>query len=497
MTQAAVAERPKVGLGTKLAYGVGSVAYGAKNSLMGALLFYYSDLKHLPAHWVSLALAVSVVVDALWDPTVGQVSDTTTTRLGRRHPFMYFAAAPVAICFALLWNPPNIGPTGLIIYMSVLIVVLRMVISLYEVPNSALAPELAPNYDERTSLLAYRYLFGTVGGAAVTIMGLLVFLHKTPEFPLGQKNVAAYGPYAITVAVIMFASILASTLGTHNQIPFLRKPPRTSPGLKAIVGQIVVTLTNRNFVVLALSGMIFGVSNGLGSGLQLYFTTYLWELPTNMQAVVLFGGIFASIAGVVAAPIFAKRFGKKQTCITLFFLSIFLSAGPIALRLFDLMPPNGSAALVWILTLDRAVAGGLGIMGFIIVSSMIADIVEESEVKTGRRSEGLLMAADTFLQKVAGGVATMIPGLLLTLVAFPTNVTPGNPPAQIMTLAWIYLPITVGLNLCSTSLIFFYRIDRKQHEENLRKLAESAAIAETADPDLLVADGAAALTRPI
>src|ERR1041385_249739 len=71
------------------------------------------------------------------------------------------------------------------------------------------------------------------------------------------------------------------------------------------------------------------------------------------------------------------------------------------------VPANGTVLLFLVLIADRMVSMGLGIMGFVIVSSMIADIVEDIEVKSGQRSEGLLFSADTVLQKIAQGLAIM------------------------------------------------------------------------------------------
>jgi Na+/melibiose symporter-like transporter len=118
-------------------------------------------------------------------------------------------------------------------------------------------------------------------------------------------------------------------------------------------------------------------------------------------------------------------------------------------------------------------------MGFIIVSSMIADIVEEIELTTGQRSEGLLFAADTFLQKVTTGVAAGIPGWMLLRVGLPVGAHPKTVDPHIMIhLAELYLPVVTVLMLCSTTCIAFYRIDRSKHQENLRRIADAAAIAE-------------------
>src|SRR6185436_10926937 len=125
---------------------------------------------------------------------------------------------------------------------------------------------------------------------------------------------------------------------------------------------------------------------------------------------------------------------------------------------------------------DSIVTGILGIAGFIIVTSMIADIVEDSQRQTGRRSEGLLFSADTLLQKVVSGVTTIIPGILLSFVGFHRGMNEATMDPQIMIrLAWIYLPLTVVVSLASITCWSFYRITKEDHERNLEMIRNAAA----------------------
>ena len=89
------------------------------------------------------------MIDALWDLMVGQISNNTRTRIGRRHPFMYASALPVALCVVFMLNPPaGLSHMGLLIYIASLAIGSRLMISLYEIPNTALVAELAPDYDK-------------------------------------------------------------------------------------------------------------------------------------------------------------------------------------------------------------------------------------------------------------------------------------------------------------------------------------------------------------
>jgi Na+/melibiose symporter-like transporter len=128
---------------------------------------------------------------------------------------------------------------------------------------------------------------------------------------------------------------------------------------------------------------------------------------------------------------------------------------------------------------------------------MLADVVEEVQVQTGRRSEGLLFAADSLLRKLTTSFTTLLPGLIIAYVHFPQHAKPGHiDPAILRHLALIYLPITTVLTLCSTSVLLFYRGDRARHEHNLERIAEAAALMEAADPDLEFTGTGGSVTTP-
>jgi Na+/melibiose symporter-like transporter len=458
---------------TRLAYGLGAVAFGAKLQLFGLLLLFYNQIVGLPAADVSFVLAASVVIDALWDPLVGQLSDNTRSRWGRRHPYLYAVAVPLAVCFALLWRPPFGWSHGaLVAWLAVFVILVRLLLSLHEIPSAALMPELARGYDERTTLLGTRYFFGTIGAAISTVLGFAVFLRSTPEHPFGQLDRAGYAPFGATIAVIMLLAILASALGTHRQIPRLHAPPSRTGSLTGMLRAATDTLSNRNFVVIAVSGLLHGINQGVHGGLAVYFSTYFWLLPSEKLLWLSLAPLPANAAAAVAAPLVARRWGKKRACVSLFLATIGLANLPLAAALVGWMPPPGTVAQFAILLADRLVVAALGTAGFIVVTSMIADIVEEAELKTGRRSEGLLIAADTFLQKVSAGVAILIPGLFLALVAFPPHADPSTlDPGVMRKLAFITLPMWIVIGLASTSVLLLYRIDRQSHEANLARLA--------------------------
>jgi glycoside/pentoside/hexuronide:cation symporter, GPH family len=164
-------------------------------------------------------------------PVVGHLSDHLRSRWGRRHPFMYAAALPVAASYSLLWSPPaGWGARTLLVWFVAIAVLVRIYIAVYEIPSAALVPELTDHYDERASILSWRFLFGWWGGLTMAVLAYAVFLQPDAEHPVGVLNPAGYRRYRVVAALVMLAAVLVSAVGTHQFIPRLRPPPaRRSP----------------------------------------------------------------------------------------------------------------------------------------------------------------------------------------------------------------------------------------------------------------------------
>ncbi|QUD90063.1 MFS transporter [Phenylobacterium montanum] len=470
------------GFATTLAYGSGAIATGvAYAGLSGAVLQYYlNQVLRVPAYIVGLAIMVSLIVDAVVDPLVGQWSDNVRSRWGRRHPFLYASAPLGALAFYFLWNAPQglAGP-ALVAFTLALLVVVRIAGSLYDIPSNALAPELAPDYDARTTLVAFRFLFLVIGGVVMTVILNAVLLRNDATHPLGLLNRHGYEQFGLIGGLGIGAAILVSSLGTHGRIRHLHLPPVRKPTLAQTFGEIRQTLTNPSLLALMISGLLSGISGGMMQGLNNYFYTHLWGLSPGQIAFLVVVTYVGSFLSVILAPILSKRFGKKPAMITTFSVYLVAALTPMTRKLMGLMPANGSPWLMPILILDAVIAGTLVILGFVIVSSMVADVVEDVAVKTGQRSEGLLFATNGLLSKFTTGIGAFLAGMMVTAVHFPAHAAQGTVPESLMRhLALLYLPAHAILTAASIAVLVFYRIDRATHEHNLSQLREAALLAE-------------------
>ncbi len=454
------------------------MAFGAKdNAFSYFLLFYYTQVLGLSPGLGGLALFLALVFDAISDPLVGYVSDRWRSRWGRRHPFMYFSALPVAIGFFFLWNPPAaLSEQGLFVYLLSLAILVRTLITLYEIPSSALGPELSGDYDQRTSLFGYRYLFGWWGGLSMAALMYGWLLQSTAEYPNGQLNPGGYHTYGIVAAVVMCLAILISARGTHAYIPYLRRPEAPKPfDARRIVREIRETLSNRSYLMLFVAGLFFAVAVGVSASLNLYFNTYFWELqPRQIFGIVLMQ-FFSALIALIASRRVSERWDKRQSALGLMVAGILFGPLPVVLRLLQLFPGNESPYLLPILMAHGMIEVAIVVAVSIILTSMVADLVETIEITTGRREEGLLLATRTFSQKVVAGAGTFIAGLVLTAIRFPADAQPGEvDPGTVAQLGLAAAPLVSGFFFIGFLFVRGYSVSREDHERNLTTLAGRA-----------------------
>lgn len=475
-------DAPKLGRPTKLIYGFGSIAYGVKDAAFRTyLLWYYNYIVGAPPALVSAAIMVALIIDAISDPIIGQLSDQLRTRWGRRHPLMYASAIPAAGSFLLLWfPPPGLEGTALFLYLVLLSSAVRTFITLYEIPSSALAPELAADYDDRTSIASYRYFFGYLGGVGLSFVTLLYFMRPSEAYPIGQLNPNAYFLFGLFGAGLMIISVLASTAGTHHRIRYLRQNPNAAMKFRPLTMLVMMgrTFANRNFLAVLGFGVLKYSGIGITGALTLYFGTFFWEFNNTELAILSVDLIAAAALAMIVAPLASRMIGKRNAAFVFAILAAVLGTLPFILRLNGWFFENGDPRLLPTFFFMHAAYSTCGISSAILVHAMIGDVVDDSSLKTGRRAEGLFYAANSFMQKCVSGIGVFVAGIMLTLVNFPKGARPGDVPQEsIDALAIAYVPLLVILYIGGAMFLYFYRIDRSDHEANLEKVRQKDAAA--------------------
>ncbi len=459
----------------KMAHGMGSIAYGVKdNGFSTFLLLFYNQVVGLDAGIVGTAIMVALIADAFVDPVIGELSDRTRSRWGRRLPWLYTAPIPLAIMWMLLWNPPVMTDSMTVVWLIGFAIIVRALVSMCEVPSVALVPELTPDYDERTIVMRYRYLFGWGGGLFIMLLAYGVFFGGEK----GLTDPAGYFGYALTGALLMAGAVLLSAAGQHRRIarPSIARV-ETSTGLRAILHEMKRTLSNRAFLWLVAAALFGYINQGITFAMTNYLLGFFWQLNQIEligYVVMLFGTMI--VAFLLVAPLSA-RLGKRDAAILSGFLSLAINSGIYFAYIADVFPGlPGKPSIIWMFSLVFF-ANIFAILLMILSSSMMADVVEASQSETGRRSEGLFFAGYFFMQKLATGIGIFIAGQILSWAAFPSDAKQGQVSALVLDdLAWGYMISILIIGIIGLAIMRKFPISRDDHQARLELLGDAARL---------------------
>lgn len=478
------AAAPPLSRTVRTGYGVGAMADGIKSTAFSTyLLLYFNQVLGVPAGIVSTAIALTLIVDAVFDPIIGRISDLTRSRMGRRHPYIYGAAIPTALFFALTWFPPaGLSDAMMGVWIFAFASLARLSMSAYQVPANALGAELTQDYAERTRLYGLRYWFAYAGTFAFAAFALKFFFVATPEFPKGQLNPAGYVPFAFAGAALILISILICGWGTRSRIPYLRQAESqpASPGLLAHLKEMGAAFRNRAFLTIFGFAIFKWTAIGVYSATSLYFGTYVYKLSSGQLALLTADGFLAVCIALPLAPVFTRWWGKRSAALWLAMFGVLLGTFPLVLVYFDLFFAPGHPLLLPTLLVVGAIYGAAVAISLMTASSMLADVVEDDAVRSGGHNAGLFFAAASFSAQCAGGLGILAAGIVLETSRFPAGVDPAKV-TEAMTDSLIvhYVPMVVGLWAIGCLLIWFYPITEAKHLANIERLRAREAEARS------------------
>jgi len=466
-----VTDQLSVPVRSKVAFGVGASAEAICLITFGAFaMFYYNQVLGVPATLAGLAPTLALIADAVTDPLMGSISDRwRSTRWGRRHPFMFAAPIPVALCYFAIFNPPDGLTTGwLFAWFTAFAVLLRSFMTLFHVPHLALGSELSKNYTERSRVMSYNNFFGWIGGAGSYWAALTFAFGATAEYANGLLNPNAYPSFAALAAVVVAIILYSSAWFTRDRIPLLPKPPKDLPAFsfRAFFADVASALSNKNYLVLLLGFFFLSVMLGVRSGLGIYVSTYYWELVPAQIRYFIIGTFVGYVSGFAFTTLIHRHFDKRRTILsTAIALSVF-PAMPVILRMVGWFPENHTAALVPILIAFGALGSASGSILNISVMSALSDVADENELRVGHRQEGILYSARSFFAKADQALGHFIAGVSLDLISFPQRAKPGAVDAETLWyLGVIDSPASIIPGLVACAFYARYRIDRARYDE--------------------------------
>jgi GPH family glycoside/pentoside/hexuronide:cation symporter len=466
----------QVGLGTKLAYGIGALSDSIKTfSFTTFLLFYYTTVLGLPGTLLGLAMSVGLVWDAAVDPLIGHVSDRATVKFGRRHTFMLVGAVCAGASFIAVFNPPSGLSTGaLFAWLMASSLCLRSSNSLFMVPYYALGAELTMDYHERTSISGYRAGSVLAGTLVATAAAFLLFL---PNEAAGGGDAKftrdSYASMGMAFGLAITIAGLVATFGTPRE-----RPERASSaaaqgrGVSALRRTVLGTLRHRSFRVLVLSSALSLMAAAINAALAMHFLTYHARIVASQAITVYFVAFYAgALAGVFVWVRVTRWIEKHQVYAATTMVTAFvMSAG---YWLVGEGRPFGTGH-VSILLVGNGLAGFFGTAAAVIVPSMMADVTAQDEVDTGRRRDGIFFGIYSFGQQLSGGLAVLIAGILVDRVAGLVPAQAEQSAITVERLAMISNLLPAVILAGAAVVALRYRLTRREVQSIQRELVMSA-----------------------
>ena len=414
-----------ISLHNRLLYSSGIVSHALKEAAMGVfVLLYYKQVLGLSGTLTGLAIGISIIWDGISDPLIGAWSDRLRSRIGRRHPLMIAAVIPMAAGFVMLYGPPGsvLSDQGLLFtWLLISILLVRTALTFFMVPYLALGAEITEDYHERTQLAAVRTNMAWIIGTLVSATAL-IFLFKEENGLDGRFLIDNYHFFGWVNALLVILFSVICIAGTWQYIPKLASGKGHADS--NMLRDIFITFRNKNFLYMVMLDMAVGGIGSITATLLMVTYIYFWQLDA-IQTSLLFAGpiILAVLLSAVFSRSLNRLFEKQQilrlTCALTSINLLWLTP----LKLFDLLPDNSTVVFA-LIYFNWAIHMTMTILRVITVHSMLADIVDEQELATGKRKEGVVFAAAFFSSKFMGAFGYLIAGPFLDLIGLQAGAQP-------------------------------------------------------------------------
>ena len=407
---------PRLSLLKKLLYGSGDWGVSSYVTLRQIFYaFFLTDVVGLPPRLASLVALAGILWDALNDPLVGRLSDWLSTRLGRRRPFLLAFALPFGLGFALhWWAPPGLSAEVKAALALAALMTSDLLQTLVSVPYHALMPELSADYDERTSLSAYRMAFNLA--ASITVAAV------TPALAAAALHAGGSSAQGYLHAGLLFGGLAALPFLLIGL--FIAEPPAPAPRPPArLLPSLRAAWDNRPFRFAAALYLLNWMAVDLLSLMLPYMLVYYVAqgdllakvrlagvaLPLETAALgLLLGTAFLAVPAWAAL---ARRWGKPRA-----YIAAALYWAALQLAIGGLPPGRADLALLF------CVLAGLGVSAaHILPEAIFPDVLAWDELRTRRSQAGLYYGLKNFLRKTTSALAAF---LALQILAWSGYVSP-------------------------------------------------------------------------
>ena len=423
----------------KIGFGIADIGGNLFFTAMGFwTLTYLTDTVYLAPALAGIAIMAAKIWDAVTDPIVGFFSDNTRTRFGRRRPYLLFGSLPFGLSVWLFFTKPSLtGQTTLFWWALLMLCLVNTAMTLVNIPYSALTPELTSDYNEQTSLNAYRFLCAGIG----TIMGAVIVMPIVNMFSSKASGFSAAG--GVIGGIIIITTLITFFAVRESAVPQKHGKKKTEAFLSAYRS----VFKNSAYTVLLAVFVLHITALNFLQGMVVYYLKYIYQAESFSSTIM---GLLL-ITAIISIPVAAKcsnmlgknvsyRVGLAVLCVST--IVIFFTGHRIGL--------TGLALLF--------VCAGVGV-GFAFATpwAMLPDAIAWQPEAV--HNEGCYYGVWTFASKLGQAVSTGVSGLILSAAGYRADTLQSSD--TIFAIRLIAGPIAAAVCLSGFILIHFYPIDKK------------------------------------
>ena len=442
-------------------YGVSQFGLNAIGTAFGInALYFYTEVVLFNSAYFGIIMLIGQVWDAVSDTMMGYFSDNTKWKKGRRRPFFLIGAIPLGITFFMVFSPPIMSQPATFVYLLSFVLLMYTSRTVFETPYLALAPELTPDYNERTTLSGYKQFFGTLGDATGAMVPLILL-----DYVFHGQRRPTHFYYGLLAAAIMIVFAEITRRGTFEKPGIAKK---TQIG---IIESFKAVAKNRPYLIFIFTSTAAQIGNNIVTYLVLFITKW-WFLD---ESLALWFFLFFFIGATVSVPVWvflSNRIGKKFTYI--------IGLGGYALLLSSIMLiPRSAHDTIRVIMFF---AGFFNVGLWILAGTVGPDVIEWDEYHTGKRREGVYAGVWTFVYKAGIGLAIALVGFALKIIHFDPEL-PAQTDETLFGMRMLFGPIAAIFLFAGAATFLFYPITKRKHEE-IRRLIQERKEAEASEQEV-------------
>lgn len=390
----------------KFAYGIGAVGKDMVYMLSASyILYYYQDVLGVSAVAMGIILMAARVFDAFNDPIMGVIVAKTRTRWGKFRPWLFVGTLLNAVVLYFMFAaPPSLDGRGLVAYAAVFYVMWGVTYTMMDIPYWSMIPAFTESGPEREGLSTLARSCAGVGSAIITIITMMCVKMLGTQADGTINEAAGFRWFALIIAIVFVIFITITCVSIKEKSTVNVDAPSVGQMFRAL-------LQNDQAMAVVLTIVLINCSLYITSNLLIYFFKYDFGGADWYSGYTLFntfGGAIQILSMMILYPLFRKFFSSMQV----FYVSLFMAIFGYGL-LFTLMC-MGMTNIFALFVPAFFIFVAFGMLT-VLTTVFLANTVDYGEWKNNRRDESVIFSMQTFVVKLASGVAALIASICLSV----------------------------------------------------------------------------------